>query len=389
MALDAFIRGKKNSSKYDVLAVPSASTFKDEWCDFLREKKEVRVCFDNDKAGRQGQQRVVNKCRECGVDATLKMLSWPDGYPEKHDIGDLIQGEENVVEFTRRHCEEARTANPLRFTRGDQIVPEKIEWLWPGRMPFGRFVSLSGPNGSQKSTITKDLIARSTAGKPMPGCTDHCDPFDCILFTSEDSQTNAIKLIELHGGDPARVHIYDIAETDDCIDVARRVADVEASIREHNVRLVVLDALNSFIGGDISTDSKARQTVSSPLAQLARRTGATIIGIRNWGRSEAESASNKSLGSHSLSDVARVVLNTQIVPETKKSPEKTLLVWEKLNDGKQPGPLEYTTRDLSDGKPENAYHRRIVWNKERNKEIGDSLRKHLAKKGVRKRRQKG
>jgi hypothetical protein len=125
------------------------------------------------------------------------------------------------------------------------------------------------------------------------------------------------------------------------------------------------------------------------LAKLARRTGATIIGIRNWGRSEAESASNKSLGSHSLSDVARVVLNTQIVPETDESPEKTLLVWEKLSDGKQPEPLEYTTRDLSDGKPENAYHRQIVWNEERNKKIVDELRKRPVKKGVRKRRQKG
>jgi|GEM_PF-1272398 hypothetical protein len=389
MALDAFIRIKKNHNKYDVLAVPSASTFKDEWSAFLRERKEVRVCFDNDSAGVNAQQRVVSKCRENGVTGTLKILEWPDSFPDKYDIADLIRDKESVVEFTRLHCKEARAAKPLRLTRGDQIVPEKVDWLWPGRMPFGRFVSLSGPNGSQKSTIAKDFIARGTAGKPMPGCTDHCEPFDCILFTSEDSQANAIKLIELHGGDRARVYIHDIAESAEFIDVAKSVANVEAAIREHNVRLVVLDALNSFIGGDISTDSKARRTVSSPLAKLARRTGATIIGIRNWGRSEAESASNKSLGSHSLSDVARVVLNTQIVPETDESPEKTLLVWEKLSDGKQPEPLEYTTRDLSDGKPENAYHRQIVWNEERNKKIVDELRKRPVKKGVRKRRQKG
>ena len=61
-------------------------------------------------------------------------------------------------------------------------------------------------------------------------------------------------------------------------------------------RRVVLDALNSFVGGDISTDSKARRSLSGRLQALARCTGACIIGIRNWGRSDGGSALQKALG---------------------------------------------------------------------------------------------
>jgi hypothetical protein len=222
----------------------------------------------------------------------------------------------------------------------------------------------------------------------MPGCTESFDPFDCILFTSEDSESNSVKLIELHNGDPSRVHIHDIAEAKDFIDIAKRVADLERFIREHSVKLIVLDAMNSFVGGDISTDSKARRQVSGPLASLAKQTGATIVGIRNWGRQDNGSASNNSMGSHSVSDVARVVLNTEIVPETEDSEEFTQLVWEKLSDGKQPKPLRYRVRDLSDGSSENAYHRVIVWDKESAATLAENLKNGRSKKGVRKRSQK-
>lgn len=361
ISLDQHLRDKKSRKRYDLIAVPSANVFRPEWLKhFIR--REVRLCFDNDKAGRDGQERILKLCSANGTDCKLLSLTWPADAPEKCDLGDLIRNGENVVEFTRKYCTKATSGRrQLLFRRGDAIPEQIVSWLWPGHVPFGTFVSVSGLMGTQKSTVARDLAARATAGLPMPNCDGSLPPFDVFYFTSEDADSRVRDIVRLHGGDLTRLHVHDIATGGDPIDILDCLEEMEAEIKDKQARLVILDALNSFVGGDISTDSKARRSLSGQLQSLARRTGACIIGIRNWGRMDVGTASQRALGAASLSDVARCVMNTrELAPFEKGGPRRFQLEFEKVSDAPKPLPIPFAVTNLSTGDADSHY-RHLDW----------------------------
>lgn len=361
MAADHCLREKKSRNRYDILAVPGAGIFKDAWTSFFKGRK-VRLLFDNDDAGRKGQRRTAKILGP--VAAEVCELIWPEGFPKGADVSDLVRDGLNVVQFTRDNCRKVESGQRrLTFVRGDAIVEEKVEWLWPYHLQFGTFVSFAGRMGTHKSGVVRDIAARATAGKAMPNCRDGLPPFDVIYFTSEDAASQIRDLIAIAGGDLTRLHVHDIASGSEPVDLLDCLGEIEATINSLGARLVVLDALNSFVGGDISTDSKARRTLSGRLQSLARRTGACIIGIRNWGRADGGTSSQKAMGAASLSDVGRCVLNTlELPPIEKGAPRRFLLEFEKVSNAPPQQPVSYEVQDLSTGDGD-AYHRRIIWGK--------------------------
>ena len=50
-----------------------------------------------------------------------------------------------------------------------EVMPEEVEWLWPGRLPLGKLAVLDGDPGLGKSVLTLDLAARVSAGLELPG----------------------------------------------------------------------------------------------------------------------------------------------------------------------------------------------------------------------------
>jgi hypothetical protein len=377
IALDQHLRsGKKTRERYDVLAVPSTTVFFPDWLKHFDGRK-VRLLFDNDKAGRDGQERIAKLCRDRKTACQLSALYWPPRYPEKCDITDLIHDGVNVAQFARNNCHKVAVAERrLVFTRGDAIEDESVEWMDELHIPFGTFVSFSGDIGTQKSAICRDLAARGTAGLKMPGSGKAIAPFDVIYFTSEDPKARVKDLVKVHGGDLTRLQVYDIAESDEPIDLLQYLPSLETEINTRKVRLVIVDALNSFVGGDISTDSKARRSLSGPLGALARRTGACIIGIRNFNRASEGTSSQRSLGALSLSHVSRCAMNTSEVKGKEKVPKgerKFQLEFERVTDAPKPAPLVYRVKDLATGKSD-SHLRRIVWEKEEVEPIARTIR---------------
>jgi hypothetical protein len=45
--------------------------------------------------------------------------------------------------------------------RAADVQPERVRWLWPGRVPFGKLTVLDGDPGLGKSTFTIDLTGGS------------------------------------------------------------------------------------------------------------------------------------------------------------------------------------------------------------------------------------
>ena len=70
-----------------VAGSPGANIFKEAWINYFRDR-DVYVCYDNDKAGFDGQQKVANMIRN--VVKSIHFLAWPEVFKDKYDIRDFV-----------------------------------------------------------------------------------------------------------------------------------------------------------------------------------------------------------------------------------------------------------------------------------------------------------
>ncbi len=72
-----------------ITSTHGALTFKKEWVEFISDTTEIYVCFDNDKAGREGTERVCGLLKESGVQKISK-ITLPLEVGEGGDITDFF-----------------------------------------------------------------------------------------------------------------------------------------------------------------------------------------------------------------------------------------------------------------------------------------------------------
>jgi len=358
IALDGQLREKKTRERYDILATPSAGTFKPKWAELLEGRTKVRLLYDAGDAGTKGQQHTASVLHEAGFKGEVTGLYWPPEYEDGHDVGDLVQQEVSVVEFSAEHSRTLNSEQKLVLTRASTIAKHTTRWMDPYLLPFGSLVDLNGDMGTAKSLIAKDYVARCTAGLAMPVSGEVHKPFDCVYFTAEDSVGQVRDLVELHGGDLERLHIFD-GKTQQ-IDLLKWLTSLEAEVCTLGARVVVIDPVSSFIGGSNRTDDMCRRTQSGPLVNLAARTGALVIIIRNWGRANPKgSASQKATGGMSLACAGRATMWTE-----KHSLGKTkwwTLDVERMSDAPEIGTRYLQMNDMSGGDKSKSHLRQLVW----------------------------
>lgn len=69
------------------LCLPGATNLNKDWIPYFAGKR-VFCCFDNDDAGRMGENKAANMLR--GVAEDVKFLRWADGLPDGYDVRDFI-----------------------------------------------------------------------------------------------------------------------------------------------------------------------------------------------------------------------------------------------------------------------------------------------------------
>ena len=91
----------------------------------------------------------------------------------------------------------------------DRRQPLNDGWLWRGKIQAGDIAVVVGEEGSGKSQIVADWIARVTSGRPFPGQQETGEalpPSDVLVFnTVEDFGRDVLGLVAAGGGDTTRV----------------------------------------------------------------------------------------------------------------------------------------------------------------------------------------
>lgn len=202
----------------------------------------------------------------------------------------------------------------MRLTAADQIDIAPVVWVWEeageGRIPSGSMSIAAGREGTGKSSFGLWMAAHITRGT-LPG-SFHGTPRRVFYVAVEDSwkYTLGPRLIAA-GADRSMVYRCDVTTDEDAELTLRLPSDnsmLENAIREYDVGLVVVDPLLSVIGESIDTHrSRDVRTALDPLAQMADRTGAVLLGIAHFNKGNGTDVSNLITGSGAFKDVPRSV----------------------------------------------------------------------------------
>ena len=272
---------------------------------------------------------------------------WTGDEPAAVGWADGEGGESQATPPSPPSDDETENDTPeLVLTRLSDVMPERVSWLWQGRIPAGKLVVLDGDPNVGKSTLGTAFAGIVSAGGRWPDGTA-CPSGDVLILSAEDGLADTIRpRLDAAGADLTRVHA---SEGRTVIDVdGHRVlepltlADIKslsAAIRSKGARLLVVDVLMAYIPA--STDAHKDQDIRrvlSRLAALAERTGCTVLLLRHLNKNTGRNPLYRGGGSIGIGGAARAVLLAAFDPD---DPERRVLASVKNNLAPTPPSLAF------------------------------------------------
>jgi hypothetical protein len=207
---------------------------------------------------------------------------------------------------------ESSAARRARITWASEIEPQPVVWAWRaddhGRIPAGSLSIAAGREGTGKSSfgiwqsaqITKGLLPGSFFGAPRR-----------VLYVAiEDSwKYTLVPRLIAAGADLSKVGRFEVVTIDEeevTLSLPLDNSLLEREIVEYEIALVVIDPIMSVISDRIDTHiTRDVRRALDPLAKMADRTGAVILGIAHFNKASGTDAATLLSGSHAFRDVPR------------------------------------------------------------------------------------
>jgi hypothetical protein len=233
------------------------------------------------------------------------------------------------------------------------VVPERVSWLWPARLPIGKLVVLDGDPAVGKSTLAVDWAARVTTGHAWPDGAA-CPRGAVLLLSAEDGLADTIRpRLDAADGDATKMHaLTEIRYVDDQGASKTRpttLADlehIERAVMSTGAVLVVVDVLMAFLPGrvDAHRDQDVRGVLAG-LAAMAERTSCVVLLLRHLNKAAGGSALYRGGGSIGIIGAARVGMLAAIDPDDET---RRVLAGLKCNLAALPDALTYQLVDSPD-----------------------------------------
>ena len=288
---------------------------------FLSERPQITsvfLCLDNDHAGNEACEKLAREI--------------PDGYsvirlkPSRKDWNEILcdknaDRKKSIIETVTMKVPEKEELVPMLCY--EDIEQTSVEWLWFPYLPFGKLTIIQGNPGEGKTYFAMMLTAACTNRKTFPNM-EEIEPFNVIYQTAEDGMGDTIKprLVEA-GADLSRVMVIDDTEE------ALTLSDdrIEKAIRQNQVRLLIIDPVQAFIGADVDMNrANEVRPVFRKLGMIAEKTGCAIVLIGHLNKSSGTQSTYRGLGSI---DIMAAVRSLLFIGKVKKDPTTRVLIHEK------------------------------------------------------------
>jgi predicted ATP-dependent serine protease len=229
--------------------------------------------------------------------------------------------------------------SPHIVQRASDIVEERTDWMWFGRIPAGHLSRIDGDPGLGKSVMALDLAARVSNGDPMPGEEVETTARDVLVLAAEDDKVTIRRRLHAAGADLNRVHIT----ISDEISFPADLDWLEDQIGNLQIRLVIIDPLIAFLGPEINSnqDQDVRKALR-PLRGIAERTGAAILFVGHLNKNGKSRAVYRSMGSMGLLASVRVAM---LVAGDRRDAARRVLLVSKSNLGTKPDSWVFEVTD--------------------------------------------
>jgi putative DNA primase/helicase len=198
--------------------------------------------------------------------------------------------------------------------RASDIKPERLTWIWNGRIACGKVMLIGGPPGLGKSQVTVNLAATVSVGGAWP-CHEGIAPEGDIIFLSaEDGIADTIvPRLMAAGANLERIHIVAAATKPDgtgrkTFSLKTDVDLLERLVAEiGTVRLIIIDPISAYMGGADGNGNVETREVLEPLAEMANRLGIAVVAVThlNKGTAGGQTALNRFAGSIAFVAAAR------------------------------------------------------------------------------------
>ncbi len=205
------------------------------------------------------------------------------------------------------------SAAPRLITRlASTIEAKDVEWLWKPWLPAGMLALFAGYGGAGKSTVSLHIASACSKGGYLPDG-QRAPMLNTLIFAAEDSPEHTIvPRLRAMGADVDRVRIVDgVRETNGdpgWVQLRNHAALIEQAVMDHQIGLVIIDPVSSYIGDANSDRESDVRNALTPLVQVAERTRATVLMIRHVSKmGDSSRAASRILGSTAWHDIPRAV----------------------------------------------------------------------------------
>lgn len=206
----------------------------------------------------------------------------------------------------------------VRVRSASDIQIRPVQWLWEQRLPLGALALLGGREGIGKSLCIYTLAADVTRGR-LAGVFAGQSKGVIVAATEDSWEHTIVPRLMAADADLRRVHPVDVetaagVSTNLCL--PRDLPGLQRVIADQDAALVLLDPLLSRLDAKIDTHKDAEVRIAlEPLASLADRTHAAVVGLIHVNKSASSDALNTLMGSRAFAAVARAVLFVMADPD--------------------------------------------------------------------------
>ena len=257
-----------------------------------------------------------------GVAQSVKLIEVLPGVPYKGDLTDYVRAggtRESLLKLIDEApdltaADVAKWKSPVMSVPGvlaSEVKPERVRWLWRGRIALGKITILEGDPDEGKSTVALDLVARVTRGLEMPDGSAGIPTSGAVVVSLEDGIADTIvPRLMAANADRSKVRIIQTIKGADGIDrtptLPVDLLAIEEAIKTTEAKVVVIDPLVATLAGETNSfrDQDIRR-VLAPVAALAERTDVAVIVIRHLNKGNSPNPKYRGGGSIGIIGAAR------------------------------------------------------------------------------------